>query len=328
MNRRNVLNKNFLLSIVVPVYNEEQNLRKFYNCVKETRNKINSAIEIIFVDDGSCDSSLEIMKKLQEEDPEIVIVRLSRNFGHQIAITAGLDHARGDAVVTIDSDLQDPPELVPEMLKEWEEGYDVVNAVRDAREGETAIKLITASVFYWLIQKITQVDMSMGIGDFRLIDKKVVEGLKQIKERHRYIRGLVSWMGYKQTTVKYKRDKRAKGKPKYSLWKSFVLAVDAITTFSYVPLRMAIVVGFLLSVCALATGLYMVILKLFTSQIKVPGYAALFTATVFLGGVELVVLGVVGEYLGRCFEETRQRPLYYVKDLLREDSLKQEEDNT
>ncbi len=320
MDMNTAKDKKFLLSVVVPVCNEEENLKGFHRCLRDVLDKTGERTEIVFVDDGSRDSSLEIMKELYKEDPDIVIVHLSRNFGHQLAITAGIDHARGDAVVTIDADLQDPPELILKMLEEWKKGYDVVNAARDAREGEGIIKLFTASAFYWVIQRITHVDMSMSEGDFRLIDRKVAQGLKRIKERHRYIRGLVSWMGYKQTVIKYKRDRRAKGKPKYSLWKSFILAVDAITTFSYIPLRIAVVTGFFLSFCALVMGIYIVFLKVFTSQIRVPGYAALFTATVFLGGVQLIVLGIVGEYLGRCFEETRQRPLYYVRDLIRRDS--------
>ena len=312
-----------LISVVVPVFNEAALLDEFYARLTDVMAGRN--FEIVFVDDGSTDLSAPVIKEFQKKRNNILLVSLSRNFGHQIALTAGLSYARGDIVITMDADLQDPPELILKMLSKWQEGYEVVNTKRKKREDEKIIKRLTASIFYWVFKKISGLELHGEVGDFRLMDRKIVDGLKKIKERNRYIRGLISWMGYKQTNIEYVRPGRIKGKPKYSFWKSFVLAIDAITTFSYFPLRLASVVGFLFSFLAILVSLYVVILRLFTDKITISGYAALFVAITFLGGIQLIVLGILGEYLARCFAEARGRPLFYVKELVKSGVTEQKE---
>ncbi len=308
-----------LISIVVPVYNEALNIPELYKrlcLILEKR-------EIIFVDDGSTDNSVGILKKLQLNDASLIIISLNRSFGHQTAITAGLDHAAGDAVITMDGDLQHPPEVIPGMIKKWQQGFEVVNGARKKRNGESLIKKIAASMFYSIFRKIADFKILSDddVGDFRLLDKKVVQALGSMREKRRYIRGLVSWMGFNTTSVYYEQSPRFAGKSKYTFWKSLLLSLDAITTFSYVPLRLATGIGIFFSIMGFALGFHSLYLKLFTDAIKVPGWTVMFVEVTFLGGVQLIVLGVLGEYLGRIFEEVRDRPLYYIKKIHKKDDF-------
>ncbi len=305
------------LSVVVPVYNEEENLPEMYRRLCAVLDNGNYNIEFVFVDDGSTDGSVFLLKELQKEDSRIVIISLSRNYGHQIGITAGLDNATGKAVVTMDADLQDPPEVIPEMINKWQEGFDVVTAVRLKREGERFLKKTTASVFYRLLQKIANVDLPVDAGDFRLMDHRVVAGIRKVRERHRYIRGIVSWMGFRHTQVSYKREPRFSGASRYPMLKSLLFAIDAITTFSYFPLRLATGAGLVLALLSIVMGMRAIYLRLFTDKLTMSGWAALFVAITFIGALQLIVLGVVGEYLGRTYEEIRGRPLYYIERIYR-----------
>lgn len=304
-----------LVSVVVPVHNEALNIPELYRRLCE----VIKQREIIFVDDGSTDNSVSILKELQGQDDSIVIISLNRSFGHQVAITAGLDHTTGDVVVTMDGDLQHPPEVIPEMLEAWQKGFQVVNGARKKRNGESRIKKYAAMLFYTVFRKIADVKnvSEEDVGDFRLLDRCVVKALGNIREKRRYIRGLVSWMGFHTTCVHYEQSPRFAGQSKYTFWKSLLLSLDAITTFSYVPLRLATGIGIFFSVMGFALGFHSLYLKLFTDEIQVPGWTVMFVEVTFLGGVQLIVLGVLGEYLGRVFEEVRDRPLYYVKEIHR-----------
>ena len=315
-----------LISVVIPVYNEALNIKALHKRLAAVLDRA----EFIFVDDGSLDDSLAILKKLQGEDPRIGIVSLYRSFGHQVAITAGLDHAEGDAVVTMDGDLQHPPEIIPRMVELWRRGFLVVNGARKKRGGEGFIKRASASLFYAVFRKISDYEMVSkdDIGDFRLFDRKVVENLSKIREKRRYIRGLVSWMGFPHTTVYYDQSPRFAGSSKYSFWKSLLFSIDAITTFSYVPLRIATGIGILFSLVSFILGFHTLYLKLFTDNIQVPGWTVMFVELTFLGGIQLIVMGVLGEYLGRVFEEVRDRPLYYVKEVSGSKTALRKEDET
>lgn len=306
-------NDSFLISVVIPVHNEAQNIPELYKRLAAVLDQA----EFVFVDDGSRDNSVALLKSLQADDPRIVIVSLYRNFGHQVAITAGLDHARGDAVITMDGDLQHPPETIPLMIEEWRRGFLVVNGARKKRNGEGFIKKKCAALFYSLFRKIADYDVISkdDVGDFRLMDRKVVEDLCRIREKRRYIRGLVSWMGFSHTSVYYEQSPRFAGTSKYSFWKSLLFSIDAVTTFSYVPLRIATGIGIVFSVLSFALGFHTLYLKLFTDDILVPGWTVMFVQLTFLGGIQLIFMGVLGEYLGRVFEEVRDRPLYYVKEV-------------
>lgn len=304
-----------LISIVIPVYNEALNISELYKRL----GALHLRTEVIFVDDGSSDNSVEILRALQQDDPSIIVVSLNRSFGHQIAITAGLDHSTGDAVVTMDGDLQHPPEVIPAMVEKWQQGADVVNGARKKREGEGRLKRYAAALFYMVFRKIADYEITSDedVGDFRLLDRKVVDALGNIRERRRYIRGLVSWMGYSTANLFYDQSPRFAGHSKYSFWKSLLLSLDAITTFSYVPLRLAAGIGTVFSIMGFLLGFHALYLKIFTDDIQVPGWTVMFVELTFLGGVQLIVLGVLGEYLGRVFEEVRDRPLYYVKNIHR-----------
>jgi dolichol-phosphate mannosyltransferase len=269
------------------------------------------AYEIVLVDDGSTDRTLELMRVHAAADPRIVVVRLSRNFGHQLAATAGLDIARGDAVVLIDADLQDPPELIPAMVERWRAGYDVVYAVRRKRSGESAFKIWTARFFYRTTQRLTKVAIPVDAGDFRLMSRRVVDALKAIRERHRFIRGLVSWVGYPQTALEYDRDARFSGTTKYPFSKMLRFAIDGITSFSDVPLRFASYFGFAVSGIAFVVALAEIGVRIFTGY-NLPGYTSTIFAILFLGGVQLIGIGILGEYIGRIYEEIKARPLYLL----------------
>src|SRR5512134_2367107 len=300
-------------SIVVPIYNELDNLPELYRRVKEVMDSLHKPWELILVDDGSTDGSTEVIRALAKQDEHVRPVIFARNFGHQIAITAGWDYARGDAVVIIDADLQDPPELIREMAEKWKEGYEVVYAVRAEREGESWFKLWTASLFYRLIYRITDVKIPLDTGDFRLMDRKVVDVLKQMRERHRFPRGMSAWVGFKQIGVNYKRAARVAGETKYPFRKMFKLALNAITGFSYFPLQVATFFGFASAGIAIIAIPVVIALRLAGSHFF-EGQTTTLISVLFLGGVQLISLGILGEYVGRLYDEAKGRPLYIVRE--------------
>jgi glycosyltransferase involved in cell wall biosynthesis len=300
-------------SIVAPVFNESATLPEFYRRISETMQALGEPWELVVIDDGSRDNSAEIMRDLARKDPHVRPVIFARNFGHQLAVTAGLDYSRGRAVVIIDSDLQDPPEVIPDMIAKWREGYEVVYAVRTAREGETWFKLFTASLFYRLIYRITDVDIPRDTGDFRLLDRKVVNVLNQMRERHRFLRGMSVWVGFRQTGVGYKRLARFAGETKYPLKKMIKFASDAITGFSYLPLQIATYIGFIAAIISILAIPFVIIMRLTISH-GFLGQASTLISVLFLGGVQLICLGILGEYLGRLYDEARGRPLYIIRD--------------
>ncbi len=304
-----------VISIVAPVYNEEAILHELYRRMAETLDAIGETWELVLVNDGSYDRSFEIMCELHEQDARVHVVNFSRNFGHQIAITAGADYAQGEAVVVIDADLQDPPSLIGEMVQKWREGYEVIYAVRAQRKGETRFKLWTASLFYHLINRITGVDIPRDAGDFRLMDRKVVDAMRRMREHHRFMRGLSVWVGFKQIGVEYIREERYAGETKYPFSKMLRFALDGITSFSYLPLQLATYLGFFIAGLSVLGILFTVILRLSGSQ-AFYGQASTLVIVLFLGGIQLISLGIIGEYLGRIYEEVKQRPLYIVSDAI------------
>lgn len=301
------------LSVVVPVYNEEAVLPLFHERLTQALEPLEIAWEVIYVDDGSRDASFELMRGLHESDGRAGYVRLSRNFGHQIAVSAGIDHARGDAVVLIDADLQDPPEVIVEMVARWREGYDVVYGQRTERQGESAFKRATAAIFYRLLRKLTNVEIPLDTGDFRLMSRPVVEALQAMPEHHRFVRGLVAWAGFRQCALPYKRDARAAGETKYPLRKMLTFALDATLAFSYLPLRVATALGALVALASLGYAAFAVYAR-FVEGLTVPGWTSIMVALLFLGAVQLLCVGLIGEYLGRVYEEVKGRPLYLVQD--------------
>jgi glycosyltransferase involved in cell wall biosynthesis len=301
------------ISIIAPIYNEAANIPELYRRIKEVLDPTGEPWEIVMVDDGSTDGSTDLIREYQTQDPRVVPVIFARNFGHQIAVTAGLDYARGDAVVIIDADLQDPPEVILEMIERWREGYEVVYAVRTEREGETWFKEFTASLFYRLIYRITDVDIPLDTGDFRLLDRKVVDVMGQMRERHRFLRGMSVWVGFKQTGVEYKRAARHAGETKYPLKKMLKFATDAITSFSYFPLQLAMYIGFISAGISILVIPIVIIMRLAGSQAFF-GQASALIAVLFLGGVQLISLGILGEYIGRIYDEVKGRPLYIVSE--------------
>jgi glycosyltransferase involved in cell wall biosynthesis len=300
-------------SIIAPIYNEKENLPELHRRVCEVMDSTGEPWELILVDDGSNDGSTDIIRALAREDERIRPVIFARNFGHQIAITAGWDYARGDAVVIIDADLQDPPELILEMAKKWKEGYEVVYAVRAEREGESWFKLWTASLFYRIISRITDVKIPLDTGDFRLMDRQVVDVLRKMRERHRFPRGMSAWVGFKQVGVEYKRAARTAGETKYPFRKMFRLAINAITGFSYFPLQVATFFGFVSAGLAIIAIPVVVFMRASGSQAFF-GQATTLIAVLFLGGVQLICVGILGEYIGRLYDEAKGRPLYIVRE--------------
>lgn len=299
-------------SIIVPMYNEELVVMETYKRLKKVMDSVKESYEIIFVNDGSRDKTAAIISEICETDKNIKLVDFSRNFGHQVAITAGMDFSSGDAIVVIDGDLQDPPEVILQMIQKWQEGYDVVYGKRADRKGETFFKKLTAKLFYRFLRKMTDVDIPVDTGDFRLIDRKVCNALKQVNERNRYIRGLISWLGFRQTAVEFSRDKRFAGETKYPLKKMFKFAFDAITSFSYKPLKLASYAGVFLS---LFSFIYLVVVlyqKFFTEKVT-PGWASTMAVSLFFNGIVLLMLGIIGEYIGRIYDEAKGRPLYVVR---------------
>jgi polyisoprenyl-phosphate glycosyltransferase len=304
-----------LVSIVVPCYNEEAVIRQTHGRLIGVLEKSGLPFEIIYVNDGSRDRTLAILRDLTESDDRVRIISFSRNFGHQLAVTAGIDSAAGDAVVLIDADLQDPPELVPTMIKLWQEGNQVVYGVRESRSGESRFKLLTAQAFYRLINQISDVPIPLDAGDFRLMDRCVVDVLKKMPERDRFVRGMVSWAGFKQCPLPYARAERAAGHSKYPLRNMLLFAMDGLVSFSIVPLRLSMLVGFLAASLAVVGIIYAVILRLFTDKWE-PGWTLLFVSIFFLAGMTLGCLGIIGEYVGRIYRELKRRPLYVIDEKL------------
>ena len=304
------------ISVVVPCYNEQEVLRETYTRVKKVCNEQQLPYEIIFVNDGSRDQTWQILLELTGTDPSIKAIKLSRNFGHQMALTCGLDQSSGEVVVIMDADLQDPPELLNAMLEKWREGFDIVYGKRTSRRGEPLLKRLFAYLFYRTIRRFTGVVIPEDTGDFRLMDRCAVLALLALKERHRFIRGMVSWIGFNQTPIMYERPERYAGQTKYPFRKSLLLAVDAITSFSYAPLRLASYLGVAVSGFAFVYIVIVIVLKLL--GISFSGYTSIMASILLLGGVQLIVLGIIGEYVGRIFEQGQNRPLYLVDQILGE----------
>lgn len=301
------------LSVVAPCFNEEGVLHELYRRIRQVLDDAGESWELVLINDGSRDRTAEIMRELHAADPRVKVVDFARNFGHQIAVTAGMDYARGDAVVLIDADLQDPPELILEMLAKWRAGYEVVYAIRAERKGETWFKEFTAKAFYRIIYRITDINIPMDTGDFRLMDHKVVDALRKMREHHRFMRGMSVWVGFRQVGVKYARAERYAGETKYPLKKMVKFALDGITSFSYLPLQLAMYIGFVAAGLAILGILAAVILRLSGSH-AFYGQATTLVSVLFLGGVQLICLGIIGEYLGRIYDEVKGRPLYIVRE--------------
>ncbi|MDY7003047.1 MAG: glycosyltransferase family 2 protein [Cyanobacteriota bacterium] len=301
------------LSIVIPFYNEELNIDRLFERLILVLEPLKMTYEIICINDGSKDNTLKLLVKYHQLNPLIKVVNFSRNFGKEIAITAGIDYALGDAVIPIDADLQDPPELIVELIAKWREGYDVVYATRRSRQGESWLKQFTAQKFYRTIQHLTPVEIPPDTGDFRLIDRKVVEALKKLPETNRFMKGLFSWVGYQQTSILYDRSLRFKGETKWNYWQLWNLAIEGITAFSSIPLKIWSYIGISISLISFIYASFLVIRTLIFG-IDVPGYASLIVAILFLGGMQLLSLGILGEYLGRVHEEVKRRPLYLVRE--------------
>jgi len=302
------------VSVVAPCFNEALGIEEFHRRTSETLQRLNLDGEIIFVDDRSKDTTWQELLAIKNRDPKVKLIRLSRNFGHQLALTAGLDQAKGEVILLIDADLQDPPELLENMLAKWREGYDVIYGKRAVRRGETVFKRLFAYLFYRYMERITGIEIPTDTGDFRLLDKKAADALRGLRERHRFVRGMVSWVGFKQAPLLYERDKRFAGETGYPFRKSVKLAIDAITSFSYAPLRMATWLG--LSISAFAFLYILVVIYLKLLGINFYGYTSIMASILLLGGVQLMVLGVIGEYVGRVFEQGQGRPLYLVDEII------------
>ncbi|SFN07924.1 glycosyltransferase family 2 protein [Variovorax sp. OV329] len=303
-----------LISVVVPVFNEEEVVGHFHERMSRLLAEIDYPAEIVFVDDGSTDGTLQALHALRESDPRIAVLGLSRNFGKEIALSAGLDHASGDAVVVIDVDLQDPPEIIKEFIAKWEAGYDVVYGQRIVRDGETALKKMTAFLFYRVMRKLTRVNLPEDTGDFRLMSRRVVDALKSCREQHRFMKGLFAWVGYRQCAVRYHRESRVAGTTKFNYWKLWNFALEGITSFTTGPLKVATYVGFMTAAVAFFFLVWIVGKTLLHGD-PVRGYPSLMAVVLFLGGIQLVTIGILGEYVGRMFDETKGRPLYLLKDV-------------
>jgi dolichol-phosphate mannosyltransferase len=300
-------------SFVVPAWNEEDVLPEFYTRLAAVADGLDGASELIFVDDGSTDRTFELLLSYRERDPRCKVVRLSRNFGHQAAITAGLDVAEGDATIILDADLQDPPELVPALVERWHEGYEVVFGVREHRDGEGLLHRVVTRAFYRFLRQSSELQLPEGAGDFRLLDRRALEALRGMRERRRYVRGMVSWVGFRQVGVPYERPARYAGVGKYSLVRYARLAFDGLTSFSDAPLRIALGSGFAVALASLVFGITALALKI-AGAVTVPGWASLVLVLSFLGGIQLVVLAAVGIYVAGIFDEVKQRPLYVVRE--------------
>ncbi|MGA9173634.1 MAG: glycosyltransferase family 2 protein [Thermoactinomyces sp.] len=307
------MNESIRYSIIIPVFNEEAVIHETYRRLTQVMESLDEPYELLFVNDGSQDRTAEIIEGFAKSDKCVKLLEFSRNFGHQIAITAGMDHARGDAIVIIDADLQDPPELIPQMIEKWKEGYEVVYAKRLKRKGETLFKKWTAALFYRTLRALTEVNIPLDTGDFRLIDRKVADAMRSIREKNRFVRGLVSWVGFRQTAIEYVRDERFAGETKYPLKKMLRFSMDGITSFSYKPLKLATYLGFVISFASFVYLLISLGQRLFTSS-TVAGWASLIACVLLLNGVILIILGILGEYVGRIYDETKNRPLYILRN--------------
>jgi polyisoprenyl-phosphate glycosyltransferase len=300
-------------SIVIPIYNEEETFPDLIKRLQEVMDRLDGPAEVVLVDDGSQDASYRLMVEANSADSRFKILRLSRNFGHQIAITAGMDAASGQAVIVMDADLQDPPEVILQMAAKWQEGYEVVYAVRERREGETLFKRATATVFYGIQRRLAEIEQPVEVGDFRLVDRKALDAFLQMRERNRYVRGMFSWIGFRQAAVRYTRASRQAGRSKYPLKKMIRLASDGFVGFSTAPLRFALGLGLIMAAGAVLYGVVAIVLKL-AGLHYVPGYASLLVTITFLSGIQLIVIGMVGQYVARIYDEVRARPLYLVQE--------------
>ncbi|WP_128894890.1 glycosyltransferase family 2 protein [Longirhabdus pacifica] len=300
-----------IISVVIPAFNEEEVIEQCYDALTKVMRATERPYELIFVNDGSKDKTKEIITRYCHEDHHVKLINFSRNFGHQVAITAGMEHAQGEAIVVIDADLQDPPHLILSMMEKWEEGYEVVYAKRSSRKGETKFKKWTAACFYRMLSKMTEVHIPLDTGDFRLIDRKVKEVMSRMKEKNRFVRGLVSWVGFKQTAIEYEREERFAGETKYPLKKMLRLSMDAITSFSYKPLLMTVYLGFMLSGASFVYLLYVLYMRLFTDS-TVTGWSSMVSINLFFFGFTFIMLGIMGQYIARIYDETRDRPLYII----------------
>ena len=303
-----------ILSIVSPAYNEAENLGEFYSRVINATDNLNLEIEIIYINDGSQDSTIDIITKQRQIDNRITIIDLSRNFGKEIALTAGLDYSSGDAVIVIDADLQDPPELIPKLVEKWREGYDVVNAKRIKRKGESLLKKVMSYIYYRLLFYLSDINVPKDTGDFRLLNKNALDALLKLREKHRYMKGLFVWVGFKQKEIEYEREARFKGKTKWGFFSLFNLAFDGLTSFSIMPLRLASIIGFLSALIGFFYGAVIVFKTLFFHE-PVAGFTSLVVLITFFGGIQLLSIGIIGEYIGRIFNETKNRPLYVIKNI-------------
>jgi glycosyltransferase involved in cell wall biosynthesis len=301
------------LAVVVPAFNESEGLRQFHARLAAVFDTLDLACTVLYVDDGSRDDTWPVMQALQAADPRVATLKLSRNFGKELALTAGLDHADADAVIVIDADLQDPPELIPEFVRVWHEGYDVVYGTRSTRAGESRLKKITAAAFYRVMERLSATPVPRDTGDFRLMSRRAIDALKQLRERQRFMKGLFTWVGYRQTSIVYERDPRFAGSSKFNYWRLWNFALEGITSFSTAPLRIATYVGVFTALLAFVFGLF-VFGKALLYGDPVRGYPTLMVAVLFLGGVQLMALGLIGEYLGRLYMEAKQRPLYLVDE--------------
>jgi len=312
--------ENVRLSIVVPVYCEESVISEFYTRLKKVLDDLgnNAAYDIIFVDDGSTDRSPELLRSLSKQDKSVTIISFSRNFGHQIAITAGIDHAKGDAVVVIDADLQDPPELIPEMLKKWRDGYKVVYAVRNKRKGDPLLKKVFAKAFYRILNMISDIEIPIDTGDYRLMDRVVVEMLKEMREENRYVRGLSAWVGFPQTGIYFDRDPRYAGEVKYTLAKSMKVALSGITSFSEKPLNFSSYAGFIITAFSFVYAVYLLISKTIRPDLVIQGWTTTIIVILFFGGVQLISIGIIGQYIAKIYREVKRRPLYVIKEKIGE----------
>lgn len=304
------------ISVVVPAYNEEEVLLEFHRRLARVLDALDLSAEVVYVNDGSRDRTLQILTEIAGSDSRTVVIDLSRNFGKEAAMTAGLDQSRGSAVVLIDADLQDPPELIPTLVSEWRNGFDVVYAQRTARDGETALKRATAHLFYRLIQRVTRVQIPRDTGDFRLLSRRAVDALATLREQHRFMKGLFAWIGFSQKAVPYRRDPRYAGESKFNYWRLWNFALEGFTSFTIAPLKVATYAGI---VIALMSFVYaaIIVFKTLAYGDPVRGYPSLITIVLFLGGVQLLALGVLGEYVGRMFNETKRRPIYFVGSVIR-----------
>ncbi|GKU80195.1 glycosyltransferase family 2 protein [Paenibacillus sp. L3-i20] len=314
-------------SIIVPMYNEEAVIEHTYERLKVVMDSAGQPYELIFVNDGSKDRTVELMKRIGDLDPNVRLIDFSRNFGHQIAISAGMDYAQGDAIIVIDADLQDPPEVILDMIDKWKEGFEVVYGRRLKRKGETLFKKLTAMAFYRVLRSMTNVDIPLDTGDFRLIDRKVCDVLRGLKEKNRFVRGLISWIGFRQTSVEYVREERFAGETKYPLRKMIRFALDGITSFSYKPLKIATYLGFFLSLGSFIYLLIVIYQRLFTNTTET-GWTTIVGLNLLFNGIILILLGVIGEYIGRIYDESKNRPLYIVREVQGYESKETDREDT